>query len=137
MLHIKLKGITMQQHGSNYFVCRRPYPRPPPPPLTLKMGSKGQNQFFSKHGHVTYQIKCNHEMEQHGSKYFTRNPHPLTLGVKIHFFQKNFMLHIKLKGITMQQHGRKYFACRPPRILTLELRSKLNFIRIRSSCKSN
>ena len=29
---------------------------------------------FSEHGHVAYQIKCNHEMQQHCSKYFARRP---------------------------------------------------------------
>ena len=33
------------------------------PPLTLGMGPKGQNSFFSEHGHVAYQIKWNHEMQ--------------------------------------------------------------------------
>ena len=32
------------------------------------MGSKGQNSTLSEHGHVAYQIKENHEMQQNGSK---------------------------------------------------------------------
>ena len=48
----------------------------PPPthihsPLT---GSIGQNSAFSEHGHVAYPIKWNHEMQQHGSNYFTCGP---------------------------------------------------------------
>ena len=35
-------------------------PAPHPDPLTLGLGSKGQNSFFSEHGHVAYQIKENH-----------------------------------------------------------------------------
>ena len=46
----------MQQHGSKYFARR-----PPPPELTLGVGSKDQNSTFSEHGHVAYQIKENHE----------------------------------------------------------------------------
>ena len=49
-----------------------------PPPPTLGMGSIGQNSAFSEHGHVAYQIKWNHEMQQHGSKYFARRPPPPT-----------------------------------------------------------
>ena len=50
----------MQQHDSKYL----------PPSPTLVMGSIGQTSTFSEHGHVAYQIKGNHQMEQHGSKYF-------------------------------------------------------------------
>ena len=64
-------------HGNNYFA---PIPGPgdqkvqnmvanilpaDPPPSSHNprgMGSKGQNSFFSEHGYVAYQIKCNHEM---------------------------------------------------------------------------
>ena len=46
----------MQQHGSKYFDCR-------PHPLALGLGSKGHNSTFSDHGHVAYQIKCNHECQ--------------------------------------------------------------------------
>ena len=38
------------------------------------MGSIGQNSHFSKHGHVEYQIKWNHEMQQHGNKYLASRP---------------------------------------------------------------
>ena len=37
-----------------------PYPPSHPIPLTLWLGSKGQNSTFSEHGHVAYQIKDNH-----------------------------------------------------------------------------
>ena len=46
----------MQQRGSKYFARR-----PPPTPLALWMGSVGKKSVFSVHGHVTYQIKENHE----------------------------------------------------------------------------
>ena len=59
-------------------------PRDPyqtPPPLTLGLGSVGQTLTFSKHGHVAYPIKGNHQMQQYGSKYFASRPifDPLTL----------------------------------------------------------
>ena len=38
--------------------------------------SIGQKSTFSEHGHVAYQIKWNHEMQQHGSNYFARRPPP-------------------------------------------------------------
>ena len=47
---------------------------PPPPPTTLVMGSLGLNSTFSEHDHVAYQIKCNHEMQQHDSKSFACKP---------------------------------------------------------------
>ena len=43
----------MQQHDSKYFA--------PPHPLTLGMGSIGQNLAISEHDHVAYQIKENQD----------------------------------------------------------------------------
>ena len=34
----------------------------------------GQKSTFSEHGNVAYQIKWNHEMQQHGSKYLSADP---------------------------------------------------------------
>ena len=51
---------------ANIFLADRPHP------LTRGLGSKGQISTFSEHGHVANQIKWNHEMQQHGSKYFAR-----------------------------------------------------------------
>ena len=42
----------MQQHGSKYFACRPPPPRP---------WVFGQNIISTEHGHVAYPIKWNHE----------------------------------------------------------------------------
>ena len=39
----------MQQHGSKYFSLD--------PPLNLRVGSKGQNSFFSEYDRVANQIK--------------------------------------------------------------------------------
>ena len=63
----------MQQHGSNYFACRPPLP-------TLVMGSIDQKSSFSELGHVAYQIKGDHEMQQHGNKYFYRRTTTLEVG---------------------------------------------------------
>ena len=46
----------MQQHGSNYFICRSP---PTPHPMTLENWSISRNSTFSEHGHAVYQIKWN------------------------------------------------------------------------------
>ena len=43
------RELRMQQHDSKYFAHR-------PPPLNPGVGSKGQIQLFSKHGHVAYPI---------------------------------------------------------------------------------
>ena len=65
------------------------------PPPDLWLGSIGHTS------NVAYQIKGNHSMLQHGSKYFARKLLPtlltLWLGqVKLQFFQNMVMLHIKL-----------------------------------------
>ena len=78
-------------------------PYPQPHPLTLGLGSTGQTSTYSEHGHVTYQIKGNHQMQQHGSKYFAPQipypPPPLTWGwgqlTEIQLLQNMVMLHIK------------------------------------------
>ena len=46
------------------------------------MGSIGQKSTFLEHCHAAYQIKENHEMQQHGNKYFARRPPtpPLRMG---------------------------------------------------------
>ena len=56
-------------------------PYPQPHPLTLGLGSTGQTSTYSEHGHVTYQIKGNHQMQQHGSKYFAPQTPPPHLGM--------------------------------------------------------
>ena len=66
----------MQQNCSIHFACRPRSPSPPPEPGVGVMGSKGQNSSFSEHDHVAYQIKGNHKMRHHGSKYFARRPPP-------------------------------------------------------------
>ena len=49
----------MQQHCSKYLSADTP------PPPTLGLGSIDRKSTFSEHGHVAYQIKGNHEMQQH------------------------------------------------------------------------
>ena len=59
--------------------------------LTLLLGSKGQNETFSEHGHVAYQIKGNHKMQQHGSNTFARrhlpDPAIVVKRSKLNFFR--------------------------------------------------
>ena len=57
----------MQQHDSKYLPAD-------PLPHSPRDGTIDQNSTFSEHGHVAYIIKWNHEMQQHGSKYFARRP---------------------------------------------------------------
>ena len=70
-------------------------PSDPPTPPTLGIG---QNSAFSEHGNAAYQIKGNHEMQQHGSKYFVGRPlptsTPLTRGLVL------VMFNMKLKKNT-------------------------------------
>ena len=99
---------------------------PPPPlgtPLTQGLGSKGQNSTFSEHGPFAYQIKGNHEMQQHSRNILPADPSPSSrhdlwgLKVKVQLVQNMAMLHIKFKGITNYTNiVAKYFARRPPPI---------------------
>ena len=54
-------------------------------PNTLGDGVKGQNSTYSEHGHDVNQFYWNHEMKQHGSKYFPHRhpPYPRGQTVKI------------------------------------------------------
>ena len=54
-----------------------PFPPPSPTPPTMGMGSIGQNSIFSGHGHVTYKIKGNHEIQHYDSIHFAHRPLPL------------------------------------------------------------
>ena len=60
----------MKKHGSKYFL-----PADPPPP-TVEMGSIDKMSTFSEHGHIAYQIKWDHEIQQHGSKLFWPHTSP-------------------------------------------------------------
>ena len=71
MLHINFKGITNAATWQQIF-----FPADPPP-LTLEMGSIGQQLTFSELNHAAYEIKGNHEMQQNGSKDFALRPPPL------------------------------------------------------------
>ena len=53
----------MQQHDDSKYFSRIHLPL-----------SQGQNLTFSEHGHVAYEIKGTHQMQQHGSKYFASRP---------------------------------------------------------------
>ena len=73
MLHIKLKGIPKCSSMVTNIL-------PADPSQTLMFGSKGQNSKFPEHDHVAYQIKGNHQLQQHGSKHLAHRP-SLTLGM--------------------------------------------------------
>ena len=111
MLHIKLKGISK---GSSMVAIILPAD----PSLVLLLGSKGQNSTFSEHGHVSYQIKGNHQMQLHGSKYFARRTFPNCAvrfkRSKFIFFSEHCHAAYPIYGNPQrQQHGSYYFACRP------------------------
>ena len=91
MLHIKTKGMTLQQHGSKYFVHRSP-------------------QFMLQMVALTT-INRRHKTER------SRNLRGWGQKVKIQHFPNMVMLLIKLKGMTLQQHGSKYFVHRPPQYM--------------------
>ena len=62
------------------------------------VGSKGQNSFFSEHGHVAYQSKGNDKCSNMQAYILSLNA-PLTLKwdqSSKHFFLKVVTLHIKL-----------------------------------------
>ena len=71
MVHINLKRITKCSNMVAIILAADPHSF-----TTLGMGSIGQNSTLSEHDHVAYQIKWNHEMQQHGSKHFARRPPP-------------------------------------------------------------
>ena len=71
MVHINLKRITKCSNMVAIILAADPHSF-----TTLGMGSIGQNSTLSEHDHVVYQIKWNHEMQQHGSKHFARRPPP-------------------------------------------------------------
>ena len=73
---------------------------PYPTSLTLGKGSIGHKSTFLEHGHVAYQIKENHEMQQHGSKYFASLPLDPGDGVNGSKFVSSEHVHVKLNGIT-------------------------------------
>ena len=58
----------MQQHCSTYFARR--------PPLDPGGGVKRSNSTFSEHGHVTYQIKGNHECSNMMQLFCPQTPPP-------------------------------------------------------------
>ena len=92
MLHIKLKGITKCSSMVANILSADPS-------LTLGMGLLGQHSTFSEHGHVAYQIKGNHQMQQRGSKYIACRPlSDLGDGVnrsKFNFFRTTVMVMLQ------------------------------------------
>ena len=111
--------IKENQECSNMVANILPTDAPPPPPLplTLMMGSVGQNSTFSEHGQVAYQIKENQgfsNMVANILPAYSPTPHPphtplhthtlepevwVKQNVKIQLFKNMVMLHFKLKRI--------------------------------------
>ena len=76
---------------------------PYPPPPTLGMWSVGQNSTSSEHGHVTCQIKENHECSNMVANILpadTLRSWEWGQLVKVQPFQNMVMLRIKIKRIT-------------------------------------
>ena len=102
----------MQQHDSKYF-ARRSLPPYYPTPL-----QKVKN--FLEHGHVTYQIKKNHEYSNMVENILPADTYlsPLTLWMgpigKIQLFRNLDMLHIKLKRITNAAQWNHIFCLQTP-----------------------
>ena len=94
--NIEIQNFEPPKNSPGLRMCENIRVPPPPlwaPHLTQGLGSKGQNSTFSEHGHFAYQIKGNHEMQQHSSKYFARRPSPhppTTLGDGVKRFKFNF-----------------------------------------------
>ena len=75
----------MQQHDREYLARRPPFPQysvltHPQPPVGVKM----QKHFFSKRGHVTYQIKGNGAQSIVISRYICT----ITFNITVHIVQE-------------------------------------------------
>ena len=81
----------MQQHGSKYLARRR---------LTPRLGSKCQNETFSEHGYVAYQIKGNDKcrnMQAHILSLHTLGPFGWGQNVRIFFSESSYVAYC-IKG---------------------------------------
>ena len=110
MLHIKLKGIIKCSSMAANILSADPS-------LTHCWGQKFKSSTFSEHGHVAYQIKGNHQIQQHGNNYFARRPLP-NLGdgvnrLKFNFFSTWPCAYQIKENHQMQRHGSNNFARRP------------------------
>ena len=95
----------MHQHSSKYYAQR-------PPPSTL--GERGQEvkNFFSKHGHVAYQIKGNDKCSNFQVRILPLyTPSTLWVGSKVkHFFLKVVMFLINLWEWSIEHHASTEYA---------------------------
>ena len=105
MLHIKLKKITNAATWYQIFCAQTPIP------LTLRMGSVGQNSPLSEHGHVAYQIKENHECSNMVRNILLTDSPTLGMGPigQNLPFSEHGHIEYQFKGNQkMQQQGSKY-----------------------------
>ena len=80
MLHIKLKGSTNFRSMVAKILPADTYPPPHPPPPNLRVGSKKSKINFFRTWSCCILNKRESRMQQHGSKYFARNPPTLGIG---------------------------------------------------------
>ena len=123
MLHIKLKGIINPATRKQIF-----YPQTPtqPHPLTLVVGSKGQNSTFSEHGHVAYQIKWNPEYSAALLQIFW--PQTIPLLDPVYQSQWNHECS-NMEANILPLPPSKNFDCRRPTTLGCGQKVKFNFFR--------
>ena len=105
MLHIKLKKITNAATWYQIFCAQTPIP------LTLRMGSVGQNSPLSELSHVVYQIKENHECSNMVPNILLTDSPTLGMGPigQNLPFSEHGHIEYQFKGNQkMQQQGSKY-----------------------------
>ena len=68
--------------------------------LTLEVSSRAQNSTISEYGHVSYQIKGNHEISNMVANILPADPHFLTLemGSKFNLFSEHGHVAYQIKG---------------------------------------
>ena len=83
-----------------------------PPPRPRVCGSNGQNSNLSESGHVIYQIKGNHLMQQYGNSMLLADP-PRSKWMGSNGQNSTFSVHVQVAyqingNYEMQQHGSIY-----------------------------
>ena len=124
ILHIKFKG----NHKCSQMVATG---------LTLGMGFIGQNSTFSEHGHLHINlngiIKCSCNV---ANILPPDPPVPIRQKVRIHIFQNNVIMHIKLNGNTNAATWSQIIFPQTTLPWVGVKRSQFNFFRTWSCCIS-